>query len=630
LYAATVAPTVTFWDPGELIAAVESFGIPHPPGTPLYVVLARAWSELLGPLPRVLATNLFSALCTAVAGATLARLLARATGDGVSALAGALCAGAMSTVWLNATETEVYAASLLLSMIMLWAAERAGASGNGGWLAIVAYAVALAVPLHLSALVAAPAAIALATHGVHDVRWREAALLLATLVLVVGAGLASAWIAGAGLLAMGATLLTHPRDRLAGAARLPLGVLLGLSALAMLPLRAAHDPAVNAGNPIDWKSLWEVVGRQQYGGHALWPRQAPLWIQLGNLVEYADWQVALGLSPGVAPSWTRTPFTLLFVGLGVYGALVHRRRDVRGWRAFALLFLSAGVGLVLYLNFKAGASFGYGVLPDNAPHEVRERDYFFELAFWTWGAWAGVGAVALASRLHRATAVGGLLVAMLPIALNWRVANRRREPEAGVARQFAEALLWSAPRGAVLVTGGDNDSFPLWYAQVVNRTRADVTVVTMPLLGARWYRAQLARRDSLLGVADVDDSVASEGALLERVAERARERERPIAVAITVDSSRRELLGGQWSLHGLAYVRPTTASRVHVGDTDVDTAAARAFVRRFGATRAARDSESIDPAPAAFLTLLSCPATALAAAGGEAPPDSLDSRCKLQ
>jgi hypothetical protein len=580
-------------------------------------------------LPRALATNLLSAFCTALAGATLAWLIARAVGDGVSALAAALCAGGMSTVWLNATETEVYAASLLLSMIMLWAAERAGTSGRDGWLALVAYAMALAVPLHISALVAAPAAIVLATYRGHDLRWREAGLLSAAFLLVAGVGLASPWLAGAGILALAFALLTFPRGRLPGVARVAVGVILGVSVLAVLPLRAVHDPAVNAGSPVDWRSLWEVVGRRQYGGHALWPRQSPLWIQMGNLVEYADWQVALGLSPGVVPSWARTPLTLLFAGLGVCGAVVHRRRDARSWRAFVLLLLSGSVGLVLYLNLKAGASFGYGVLAETAPHEVREREYFFALAFWTWGAWAGVGAVALAARVRRAAVVGGLLIAVLPMALNWRVTNRRREPQASAARAFAEALLWSVPRGAVLVTGGDNDSFPLWYAQVVNCTRPDVTVVTTPLLGARWYRAQLARRDSLLSSADVDDTRDGEMALLKRVAERAREQGRPLAVAITVDTLRRELLG-RWALRGLTYVRPTGATRVLVGGTDVDTAAARAFVERFGALHAASGSESIDPAPAAFSELLSCPATALAAATGEAPSDSLDSACKLR
>jgi hypothetical protein len=127
----------------------------------------------------------------------------------------------------------------------------------------------------------------------------------------------------------------------------------------------------------------------------------------------------------------------------------------------------------------------------------------------------------------------------------------------------------------------------------------------------------------------VTGSVKFDGCALDRDNPRTRELGRLLAVAITVDSSERAALGGRWTLRGLAYVRPTGATRVLVGGTDVDTAAARAFVQRFGAGRSARDSDSNDPAPAAFAELLSCPATALAAARGEVPPDSLDSRCKL-
>jgi hypothetical protein len=59
-------------------------------------------------------------------------------------------------------------------------------------------------------------------------------------------------------------------------------------------------------------------------------------------------------------------------------------------------------------------------------------------------------------------------------------------------------ILSKAPRRAVVFAYGDNDTYPVWYMQQVERYRTDVTTVTIPLLGASWYRAELARRDSLL------------------------------------------------------------------------------------------------------------------------------------
>jgi hypothetical protein len=103
VYVATLAPDVTFWDAGEFIAAAHSLGIPHPPGTPVFIVVLHAWAWLLGALPYAVATNLFSAVCTAAAAGLAAWFVARATGDGWAAFAAALVAGVMSSVWSNAT-----------------------------------------------------------------------------------------------------------------------------------------------------------------------------------------------------------------------------------------------------------------------------------------------------------------------------------------------------------------------------------------------------------------------------------------------------------------------------------------------------------------------------------------------
>jgi hypothetical protein len=652
VYLATLAPGLTFWDSGELIAAVHSLGIPHPPGTPLYVLLARSWREIAWPLSTAAAVNTFSALCTALAAGAIAWLFLRVTRLPWAALGAALCAGTMSTVWLDANEAEVYAVALLLSMAMLLAAERAGSAMSGvagerasevtksrasrseAWVVATAYAVALAVPLHISALVAAPAAIVLAAHdGARRVNWPRATLLSGALVVAAGAGLAEWKLAavGAALLALGPLLARGNRAvHWRTAAWIVVVVLAGFSALGFMPIRSPHEPALNSGDPSTWGALWDVVGRRQYELRGLWPRQAPFWAQLANFFEYADWQVALGLGPGVAPTWARTPVTIAFALLGVYGAARHREKDPRSWRAFLLLVVCASAGLVVYLNFKAGASFGYGVLPDALLHEARERDYFFSLAFFIWGAWAGFGSVMLLRERSRSLIPVGLALAALPTLLNWRAVDRSREPDAGVPHRVASALLWSAPPRAVLVTWGDNDSFPLWYLQVVEGVRRDVTVVVAPLLGARWYRAQLARRDSLLLPGDVT-GVASELSVLDRVLERARVGDRPVAVAITADSTDLWSLGDDWVLRGVVYESgesSPTQVRLPWLRAPVDTAASRAFVKRFGAAQPLPRADATDQAPRVMARLLECPARTLAAARGEARVDSLASGCK--
>ncbi len=661
VYLATLAPGLTFWDSGELIAAVHSLGIPHPPGTPLYVMLAHGWRELLSPLPTALAVNSFSALSTALAAGALAWLFLRVTRLPWAALGAALAAGAMSTVWLDANEAEVYAAALLLSMVMLLAAERAGAAlpharaadavsraratddrpsspddvaAGARWPVLTAYIMALAVPLHISALVAAPAAIVLASHAdARRVSWPRVVTLTGALVIAAGAGLAEWRIIAIGiaLLALGPHFARgDSAAHWKTAALVAVMLALGISAIAFMPIRSLHAPALDSGSPSSWSALWEVIGRRQYEVHGLWPRQAPFWAQLANLFEYADWQVALGLEPGVAPSWLRTPFTIVFALLGVYGAAKHREIDARSWRALVVLMVCSSIGLVIYMNFKAGASFGYGILADALPHEARERDYFFSLAFFTWGAWAGFGAVLLLAQRSRSLIPVGIALAALPMALNWRAVDRSREPESGTARRVASALLWSAPPRAVLVTWGDNDSFPLWYMQVVEGMRRDVTVVVAPLLGAEWYRVQLARRDSLLFASDVAGGVG-ERPILDLIAERAEVNGRPLAVAITVDSSELWSLGDEWVLEGVAYVNETsspTAVQLHGLRAPVDTAVSRAFVERFGFGQPLPRVDATDPAPRVMARLLDCPGATLAAARAEARVDSLASGCK--
>ena len=267
VYAATLAPGVTFWDAGEFIAAAHALGIPHPPGTPLFVVALNAWAKLWSVLPFATATNSLSAVSTAAAGALTALVLARNTGVPVAALAAALTAGAMSSVWMNATETEVYAASLFLSLASIASADMTGRTGDRRWLVLTAYLVALSVPVHLSALVAAPVAILLATDRVGDAPdWVGGVTLLGVAVLVAGIGRVSPPLAICGTLVVLAAVAIGPMLHRDVEWRAPVAaavvVVVACTALVYLLVRAARDPAINQGNPRTLHQLAYVVSRR--------------------------------------------------------------------------------------------------------------------------------------------------------------------------------------------------------------------------------------------------------------------------------------------------------------------------------------------------------------------------------
>lgn len=675
VYLASMAPGVTLWDAGEFIAAVQTLGIPHPPGTPLFILIGRAWILVLGFLPTAFALNLLSALCTAAAGALTALLVFRSTRQTSVAIAAALIAGTMSSAWLNATETEVYALSLLLSVLMLVTGDQAGRTGHTRWLILTGYLIALAVPLHLSALVAAPAAILLASERQpqrasdsprsEEPGWGRAlkganhAWALALAAVVVFAVAASGmwlWLALFGVMLMGTAMALAPSGSRARVLTLVAVVVLALSALAFMVVRAKHDPGINQGDPSTIARWLAVITREQYAGAPHWPRQAPPWLQLGNILQYFDWQIALSLAPEPPLSAARGAATLVGVALSVAGSAAHRRTDPRRWRAVAVLLLSGSVGVMLYLNLKAGASIGWDILPDSAPHEPRERDYFFVLAFWAWAIWIAMGAATLVERLYllrpasfvlrqwasspeRARNLGGaaaLLVAVVPIALNWKAVERRSEPGASLARLSGQAFLASAPERAVLFVAGDNDSYPLWYLQQVERFRTDVTVVTIPIIPADWYRAELSRRYGLR----TPEKWNGLPAAMSAIAEDARRQGRPVVAAVSVDPSERAAIGGVSTMRGWVWTSDSTG----VPDRGPNVVSPAQVVEAVpGLSDADRRSLIASPNPVAtatlryltsaeryMLRLLACPRLARESADHKSAADSLDSTCNFR
>ncbi len=484
LYTVTLAPTTAFWDTSEYIATGHILGIPHPPGNPLFVLMARTWELLLVPLGLSVAIriNLFSALMGAVAHGlwflAVHHVLSFFSDDRRFRLVGAVSAVLVSatafTVWNQSNVNEkVYTVSLMTIALLTWLAfhwrENLGKGRDDNLLVLIIFILALSVGNHLMAFLAAPAI------GLF-VLWISPKTLLNWRLYAVGT----------------------------------LAVFLGLSIHLYLPLRAALGPIINEADPTcsslrsalasivtmgqaGCADLSASLSRQQYLKPPLIPRLAPLWSQFANYIQYFDWQWARGVagSQTVFPL-VRLPFTFLFACLGLYGAVQHLRRDSATGLYFLTLFATLSVGLLFYLNFAYGFSLASPSPAD--VHEVRERDYFFIVGFSVWGLWAGIGIAALwqetAANLKGswARAAPVLALALIPLLSNWTWASRREDY---AARDWAYNLLMSVEPYSVLFTNGDNDTFPLWYLQETEGIRRDVTVVVTSYLNLGWYVKQI-------------------------------------------------------------------------------------------------------------------------------------------
>ena len=535
-YLITLAPTVTFWDAGEFITAARTLGIPHPPGTPLFVLLAHVWGRIIPFGEYAWRINLLSAVCGAIAAGcwflvahdVIGRLHAEVDDQSrrafamLGGLAGAALSGFSFTIWQNSNETEVYAAASLAIALVAWLATRwracrTGVSGSR-MLLVALYLGAISVGIHLMSLLVGPALIAslvvLARREplLDDVErrreWARIGVIAVAWLMLIGVGLGNTalTVAGAALL-LAASVQAARTQQLAFALSALLLVLVGASTLVFLLLRARQHPWLNQGNPATWHDVLDVIRRAQYPPRtplddptALHGPDNPgrslrlLVYQIGNYAQYFDWQWASAIGQLARASFVRLGFTLAMATLGIRGAFAQRRDDPPSFALVGTLFLMAGPGLARYLNFKPGPSSGWDHWVNIADHEVRDRDYFFVASFVAWSIWVAIGLAdlvrtwlpRLAGRKRRAMA-GAFAVALVPLAFNFRTATRRQTPEATLARDFAHALLQSVPPNGVLFTWGDNDTFPLWYAQQVEGFRPDVTVVCLALAQTAWY-----------------------------------------------------------------------------------------------------------------------------------------------
>jgi len=236
--------------------------------------------------------------------------------------------------------------------------------------------------------------------------------------------------------------------------------------------------------------MWNFVGRQN-DIHSPTP---------GELFE-GNWESGIGFIDRMhhgdqsdAPEYMaqnkgKNHYFFLPLLLGILGIFFQFAKDKRGsWITF-LLFFMTGIAIVLYLN--------------QSPYQVRERDYAYAGSFYAFCIWIGLAVTALYSEIEEMlekkgkTAKPAIAIAASVLCLgvptlmaeeNWDDHNRSNRY---TAVEIAKNYLYSVGPNGILITHGDNDTFPLWYAQEVEGVRTDVRIVNTSLLGTDWHIDQM-------------------------------------------------------------------------------------------------------------------------------------------
>ena len=541
VYALTVAPTVSYWDCGEFIACSYGMMVPHPPGAPLFLMIGRLFSMF--PLFEDIAkrVNYISVVSSALTILLLYLSIVQLVrewkgklgnkGDWQLAIfsgaLGALTFAFTHSFWFNAVETEVYAISMLFTSLLVWLilvwAEKYDQPANERYILMIAYLIGLAISVHLLNVLAIPFVTMIYYFKKYEFKFKTFMInvvITIFLILLVYPGIVK-YLPRIGeygglmslVLVFAAVIITvvwsiNNNKKLVSIISMSfLLILIGYSTYAMIYIRSNLDPIIDENDPETFEQFIYYVEREQYGEQSMTDR-TKAWKESPNAKNYKStgeyfwryqvnkmynryflWQY-VGLDKNEEDVNVKQLYAIP-LALGLIGMYWQFRRDPKRALAVLALFFLTGLAIVLYLN-----------QPDPQP---RERDYSYVGSFFAFAIWIGLGYAGIMEMIRGngrkneegnsstliATMVFGVLILASPVLMLARNYDTHTRKGQYIAWDYSYNMLQSCEPNAILITNGDNDTFPLWYLQEVDSIRRDVRVVNLSLLNTDWYIKQL-------------------------------------------------------------------------------------------------------------------------------------------
>lgn len=231
--------------------------------------------------------------------------------------------------------------------------------------------------------------------------------------------------------------------------------------------------------------LWNFSGKQndtQGSGGAF----SGNWITGFDFLDKYRVGTSDNLPESMKNDTSRNKYYMLPFILGLIGLFFQLLKDNKNWWVVMFLFIMTGIAIVFYLN--------------QYPEQPRERDYAYVGSFYFFAAWIGLGVIAVYQWLSRifsdkiSAPVAAVICLCIPVLMgcqNWDDHDRSGRY---LTRDVAFNYLESCAPNAILFSNGDNDTFPLWYAQEVEGKRTDVRVCNLMLLNTDWYITQMKNK----------------------------------------------------------------------------------------------------------------------------------------
>ena len=235
--------------------------------------------------------------------------------------------------------------------------------------------------------------------------------------------------------------------------------------------------------------MWNFVGRQN-GDQGFFPsdKTAGNWLSGIGFIDGARLYDQSNLPSHMKNDEGRNTYYFLPLIFGLLGLFWHYKNNREDFMGLLALFIITGVGIIVYSN--------------QPPNEPRERDYVLVGSFFTFCIWMGMGVLQMYEVFKDRANLKGIapaaaataLVLIAPILMGTQNFDDHSRRHHKGARDYASNFLNSCEPNAIIFTYGDNDTYPLWYAQEVEGIRTDVRVVNLSLIAVDWYIDQLRRK----------------------------------------------------------------------------------------------------------------------------------------